>query len=270
MKKIWLVLLTGIILSGCYTTFYPSEAMNMGGAEAVPDSTRQIIINNYYETTEYYQVPHYRRYSLLWGDYYWDPFYYDYSYYSWRPYYWYGNYYYYNPHNHYWYYYDRYHHWDNGYWTGSGGSSGGNADKERIHKPGYNVLMNSPTGAAPFVSVGSDNDHISKPVKKVGVNVNSGITNDNNYSPQIQSVGKKSLNGNTSSRTVSKKMPSTYKPSSTTGNSKKPSSTYSTQKQSSSNRSTSSSSKSKSSSTNSTSSKNSRSESSSSSSKKSK
>jgi len=268
MKKIFLILLIAFTLSSCYTTFYPPEYMDMGNAESVPDSTRQVIINNYYETTEYYQVPHYRRYSLLWDDYYWDPFYYDYGYYHWRPYYWYGNYYYYNPYNHYWYYYDRYNHWDNGNWTGGG--SGGNGNKDRLHKPGYQVLMNSPTGAAPFISVGSDNDHIGKPVKKVGLNVNSGNTNDNNYSPQIQSVGKKSLKDNTSPRAVSKKTQSSYKPSSTTGNSKKSSSTYSTQKQNSSNHSSSSSSKSKSSLTNSTNSKNSRSESSSSSNKKSK
>jgi len=268
MKKVFFVLLIAFTLSSCYTTFYPPEYMDMGAAESVPDSTKQIIINNYYETTEYYQVPHYRRYSLLWSDYYWDPFYYDYGYYHWRPYYWYGNYYYYNPHNHYWYYYDRYHHWDNGYWTGGGSGSSGN--KDRIHKPGYQVLMNSPTGAAPFVSVGSDNDPIAKPGKKVGVSINSGITNDNDYTPQIQSVGKKSLQDNTTPRVVSKKPQSTYKPSSTNNNSKKSSSTYSTQKQSSSNSSSSSNSKSKSSSTNSTTSKNSRSESSSSSSKKSK
>jgi len=276
MKKIFLILLVAFTLSSCYTTFYPPEYMDMGAAESVPDSTRQIIINNYYETTEYYQVPHYRRYSLLWDDYYWDPFYYDYGYYNWRPYYWYGNYYYYNPHNHYWYYYDRYYHrdhhrpWNRGDWTG--GSSGRNGDQERIHKPGYNVLMNTPTGVAPFVSVGSGNDQIIKPGKKVGLNVNSGITNDNNYTPQIQSVGKKPINGNTSSGTVSKKTGTSYKPSSTGNSTKKSSSSrsYSNQKQSSNNSSSSSSSKSKSSSTNSTSSKNSSSESSSSTSKKSK
>lgn len=269
MKKIFLILLVAFALSSCYTTFYPPEYLDMSGAESIPDSTRQIIINNYYETTEYYQVPHYRRYSLLWGDYYWDPFYYDYGYYHWRPYYWYGNYYYYNPYNHYWYYYDRYHNWDYGSWTG--GSSGGNADKERIHKPGYNVLMSSPSGAAPFVSVGSD-DNAIKSVKKIGVDVNSGVTNDNSYHPQIQSVGKKSLNGNTSSKTVSKKTESSYKPSSTSKSTKKSSSSssYSTQKRNSSSSSSSSSSKSKSSSTSSTSSKNSSSESSSSSNKKSK
>ena len=91
MKKIFLILIAAITLSSCYTTFYPPQSMDMGAAETVPDSTRQIIINNYYETTEYYQIPNYRRYSLLWGDYYWDPFYYDYDYYRWRPYYWYGN-----------------------------------------------------------------------------------------------------------------------------------------------------------------------------------
>jgi hypothetical protein len=278
MKKILLILLVTFTLSSCYTTFYPPEYMDMGNAESVPDSTRQIIINNYYETTEYYQVPHYRRYSLLWGDYYWDPFYYDYGYYNWRPYYYYGSYYYYNPHNHYWYYYDRYNNWNSGNWSGggnSGGNSGGNADKGRIHKPGYNVLMNSPSGVAPFVSVGSDDNHITKPVGKVGVNVNSGITNNNKYTPNIQSVGKKPINGSSSSsNTVKniKKTGSSYKPSSTSNSNKKSSSSssYSKQKQSSNNNSSSSSSKSKSSSTNSTSSKNSSSESSSSTNKKSK
>ncbi len=266
MKKILLILLVAFTLSSCYTTFYPPEYMDMGNAESVPDSTRQVIINNYYETTEYYQVPYYRRYSLLWDDYYWDPFYYDYGYYHWRPYYWYGNYYYYNPHNHYWYYYDRYHNWDSGNWSGDG-NSGGNADKGRIHKPGYKVLMNSPTGVAPFVSVGSDNNHITKPVGKVGVNVNSGITNGNNYTPKIQSVGKKPINGSSSSSSTVKsikKTGSSYKPSSTSNNNKKSSSSssYSTQKRNSSSSSSSSSSKSKSSSTSSSTSKNSSSESS--------
>ena len=88
MKKILLILLMAFTLSSCYTTFYPPEYIDIGNAESVPDSTRQVIINNYYETSEYYQVPYYRRYSLLWDDYYWDPFYYDYGYYHWRPYYW--------------------------------------------------------------------------------------------------------------------------------------------------------------------------------------
>ena len=268
MKKIFLILIAAITLSSCYTTFYPPQSMDMGAAETVPDSTRQIIINNYYETTEYYQIPNYRRYSLLWGDYYWDPFYYDYDYYRWRPYYWYGNYYYYNPHNHYWYYYDRYDRWDRhpGDWSGSSG------EQERIHKPGYNVLMNSPTGAAPFVSVGSENNQITKPGKKVGVSVNSGITNDNNYQPQIQSVGKKPLDGNNSSGTVYKNSGTSYKPSSTVSGTKKSTSSrsYSNQKLKSNTSSSSSNSKYKSSSTNSTSSKKSSSESSSSTSKKSK
>ncbi len=276
MKKILLILLAAFTLSSCYTTFYPPEYMDMGNAESVPDSTRQVIINNYYETTEYYQVPHYRRYSLLWDDYYWDPFYYDYGYYNWRPYYFYGSYYYYNPHNHYWYYYDRHgrydrhDRWDSGNWSG-GRNSGGNADKGRIHKPGYNVLMNSPSGVAPFVSVGSDDNHITKPVGKVGVNVNSGVSNNNTYQPKIQSVGKKSINGNTSSPTSIKKTGSSYKPSSTSNSNKKSSSSssYSKQKQNSSS-SSSSSGKSKSSSTSSTSSKNSSNETSSTSSKKSK
>ncbi len=264
MKKILLILLTGVILSGCYTTFYPSEAMNMGGAEAVPDSTRQIIINNYYETTEYYQVPHYRRYSLIWGGYYWDPFYYDYSYYSWRPYYWYGNYYYYNPHNHYWYYYDH-NYWYSG--SGSGGSSGGNGDKGRVHKPGYNELMSSPTGTAPFVSIASDNGRVNKPAKKVGVNVNSGLSNDNtSYHPQIQSVGKKQI-GTTSSPNKSTNLKKAtglnHKSSVTSSNTKISSSStvYKSHKQSSSSSSSSSDSKSKSSTTNGSSSKSSRSES---------
>ncbi|MCF7833085.1 MAG: hypothetical protein K9N05_05880 [Candidatus Marinimicrobia bacterium] len=277
MKKLFLILLAGVILSGCYTTLYPPANMNIGSADAVPDSTRQIIVNNYYETTEYYQIPHYRRYSLLWNDYYWDPFYYDYGYYSWRPYYWYGHYYYYNPHNHYWYYYDRHysydrhHRWDSGNW--SGGSSGGSSNKDRIHKPGYNVLMNSPTGSAPFVSVGTDNGRVTKPVKKVGVNINSGVENDNSYHPQIQSVGKKPLSGSNSSSTYLKKTTtSSNNPSSTNKDTKKSSSSssYQKQNQSSSNSSSSSNGKSKSSSTSSSSSKNSSNESSSTSSKKSK
>ncbi|MEA2078069.1 MAG: hypothetical protein U9O95_08640 [Candidatus Marinimicrobia bacterium] len=253
MKKILLILLAGVILTSCYTTFYPSEYMNMSAADNIPDSTRQIIINNYYETTEYYQVPHYRRYSLLWGSYYWDPFYYDYDYYYWRPYYWYGNYYYYNPHNHYWYYYDHHYPWHSGSW--SGGSSGENGNKERIHKPGYNVLMSAPDGSAPFVSVGTDDNRVTKPIKKVGVDVNSGVQNDNSYHPQIQSVGKRPASSSSSSTTTIKKIGSSYKSSSTSNNTKKSSS--------------SSGSKSKSSSTSSTSSKNSNNESSSSKSKKS-
>lgn len=268
MKKIFLILIAAVMLSGCYTTLYPPANMDMSAADQVPDSTRQVIINNYYETTEYYQVPSYHRYSLIWGSYYWDPFYYDYSYYHWRPYYWYGNYYYYNPRNHYWYYYDHYYPWHYGEWTPGSGS--GNGDKERIHKPGYNVLMNSPSGSAPFVSVGSDdNGRVTKPVGKVGVDVNSGITNDNNYrsSGTIQSIGKKPVGTSSAPADVSKKPTSGYKSTSDKKQSNSP--VYKPMKQSSSS-SSSSNSKSKSSSTSSSTSKSSSNESSESSSKKSK
>ena len=268
MKKILLILLAAVVLSGCYTTLYPPANMDMSAANDIPDSTRQVIVNNYYETTEYYQVPYYHRYSLLWGSYYWDPFYYDYSYYHWRPYYWYGHYYYYNPHNHYWYYYDHHYPWHYGSWDG--GSSGGNGDKERIHKPGYSVLTSTPTGSSvPFVSGNSNNSRISKPIKKVGVDLNSGVRDNNEgyYSsskPRIESVGKKPVGSTSSTTTIGKSTSNnkSNKPSATT--------TYKPSKQSSSNRSSSSSTKvSKSSNTNSTSSKNSRNESSSSSGKKS-
>lgn len=79
MKKLLIFVFALILLSGCYTTFYPPADQNYTGAEEIPDSTRQVIINNYYESNEYYQTPHYQRYSLLWGSYYWDPFYYDYG-----------------------------------------------------------------------------------------------------------------------------------------------------------------------------------------------
>ena len=271
MKKILLVLLAAVILSGCYTTFYPPANMDMSAANDIPDSTRQIIINNYYETTEYYQLPRYQRYSLLWGSYYWDPFYYDYDYYHWRPYYWYGHYYYYNPHTHYWYYYDHHYPWHSGSWTDGSGSNG---DKGRVHKPGYSVLANTPTGGSvPFV-YGSyeDNTRMTKPASKIGVDLNSDVTNNNDgyfttSKPRIQSVGKTSVG--TSDRTTTINKPASSNKQS------KPSSTpsYNTKKQSSNSSSSSSSSSgkvSKPSNTNSTSSKNTSNESSSSSSKKSK
>jgi hypothetical protein len=243
----------------------------MSAADNIPDSTRQVIVNNYYETTEYYQVPYYHRYSLLWDSYYWDPFYYDYGYYHWRPYYWYGHYYYYNPHNHYWYYYDRYYPWHSGSWTGGGSENG---DKQRIHKPGYNVLTTSGSPQSlPFVSGANDNDRITKPVKKIGVDLNSDVNNNDGYystsKPRIESVGKTTVGNNRNTTTYGKSSnKDTYKkPSSTTYSTKKQSS----RSQSSSTHSSSSSSKSsKSSNTSSTSNKNSRNESSSSSSKKSK
>ena len=192
MKKILIFLLTAVIISGCYTTLYPPISQQIEGTAEIPDSTRQIIINNYYETTEYYQVPRYHRYSLIWGSHIWDPFYYDYSYYHWRPYYWYGSYYYYNPYNNYWFYYD--HHYP-GYWTGGGGSGGRN-DQERIHKPGYRVLGSTTDNAAPFISVGSQIERISRPGKKSNIDINSGIGTSSmrSTSPQIESVGKSSLN----------------------------------------------------------------------------
>ncbi len=268
MKKIFLILISVVLLTGCYTTLYPPANMDMSVSDEIPDSARQVIINNYYESTEYYQVPSYHRYSLLWGSYYWDPFYYDYSYYRWRPYYWYGNYYYYNPYSNYWYYYDPYYPWHSGSWTG--GSSGGNGDKSRIHKPGYNVLMSSTSESAPFVSVGTNNNSggISKPGKKIGIDLNSDVTNNNGYysNPNIQSLGKQPATGTTSDGNL-KKSGSTYKAPSN----KKPASTvYKPQKQRSSSSSSSSAKSSKSANTKSSSSKNSRNESSSSSSKKSK
>ncbi len=261
MKKLLIPLLTLALFSGCYTTFYPIAGQMMENSDAVPDSTRQIIINNYYETTEYYQVPHYQRYSLLWGSYYWDPFYYDYSYYRWVPYYWYGTYYYYNPYNRYWYYYDHHHPWSGGSWSGGSGSS---QDQERIRKPGYNTLMSAPTDAAPFISVSENNDtRIDKPGKKIGVDVNTGLSSSpsDNGSPYIESVGKKPGPSYAPSTSTVKSGPKT--PATTI--SKKPS------PQSDNNSSGSSSgSKSKPSSTSSTSSKNTNNESSSETSKKSK
>lgn len=268
MKKMFLILLTGIILSSCYTTFYPPQAMNTEMSEAIPDSTRQVIVNNYYETTEYYQIPNYRRYSLLWGDYYWDPFYYNYDYYSWRPYYWYGNYYYYNPYNRYWYYYDHNYWHDGGDY--SGGTGGTSHDKERIHKPGYNVLMTTPTDQAPFVSVGTDIGRSTKPVGSVGVNVTSGLNNNGSYNSRVESVGKTSLSPNDGQyKSTVKKTNENYKPAKTSKTESK--STYDNQAKSSSSSSSSNNNKvSKPSNTTSTSAKNSNNESSSSSSKKSK
>ncbi|MDZ7820984.1 MAG: hypothetical protein U5N26_03725 [Candidatus Marinimicrobia bacterium] len=135
---------------------------------------------------------HYQRYSLLWGSYYWDPFYYDYGYYHWEPHYWHGSYYYYNPRSRYWYYYDPYYHWQQGSWTGG---TGGSQDQERIRKPGYRTLMNTSSDGtvAPFVSVGNENNSISKPGKSSGVDINSGISSSpDGNSPRIESLGKRS------------------------------------------------------------------------------
>lgn len=223
MKKLLILLFAAALLSGCYTTFYPTVAQQIGDTAEIPDSTKQIIINNYYESNEYYQVPHRWRYSLLWDSYYWDPFYYDYSYYHWQPYYWYGSYYYYNPYNHYWYYYPP------SYYYGGGGE---NHDQERIRKPGYQTLMStSGSAAAPFVSVGSDNGLIGKPGKRSEIDINSGVGN-NTYSPspRIESVGKSSATDNNAVY-KSGDNTSTYKPSTTNDNSKKSStSTYSAPK----------------------------------------
>lgn len=230
MKKILILLFAAAMLSGCYTTLYPTVAQQVGEAGEIPDSTKQIIINNYYESNEYYQVPHHWRYSLLWDSYYWDPFYYDYSYYHWQPYYWYGSYYYYNPYNHYWYYYP-----PSYYYGGASGGSGENRDRERIRKPGYQTLMStSESSVAPFISVGSDNGLIGKPGRSSEVDVNSGIGN-NSYSPspRIESVGKSSATDNNAVY-KSGNNTSTYKPSSTNDNSKKSSSSsYSAPKSSS-------------------------------------
>lgn len=230
MKKILILLFTAAIFSGCYTTFYPAVAQQVEDAGEIPDSTRQIIINNYYESNEYYQVPQRWRYSLLWDSYYWDPFYYDYSYYHWQPYYWYGSYYFYNPYSHYWYYYP-----PSYYYGGGSGNSSGNQDQDRIRKPGYQTLMSSAgTGAAPFVSVGADNGLIGKPMKRSDVDINNGIGNNGNVpSPYIESVGKSSVTDNNAVY-KSGDNTSTYKPSSTDGNSKKSStSSYSAPKSSS-------------------------------------
>lgn len=268
MKKILLIILAGIILSGCYTTLYPPVTVQMQNATEVPDSARQVIINNYYETTEYYQMPHYQRYSLLWGDYYWDPFYYDYTYYNWRPYYWYGSYYYYNPHNHYWYYY----HHDN---YGQAGPSNNRGDQERIHKPGYNQLMNSPSGSAPYIAVQNSEQRLQK-VGKVGIEQNTNSKNDGVYSPRLESVGKSSVGSNQIYKSDSNSSDEGYKAPSTTSSTEKSSSTsnsgsYKPKSASSSSSSNSSGSNksNKSSRTKSTSSKNSNTSSSSSSSKKS-
>lgn len=230
MKNIVLILLILALLTGCYTTFYPNVAQQVEGIEEVPDSARQIIINNYYESNEYYQIPRYQRYSLLWGSYYWDPFYYDYGYYHWEPYYWYGRYYYYNPRSHYWYYY---HHPYYHYGGGSGGN-GGSRDRDRILKPGYEPLMSAPaTDIAPFISVGTDNNIISRPGKRSDVDVNSGIgsSTPSSSSPRIESVGKSS--DNTGSEATKSNDNSIYKPSGSNGqNSKSSSTTVSTPKSS--------------------------------------
>jgi len=198
MKKLMIFLLTAAVFSGCYTTFNPPVGQQIEGVSDIPDSTRQIIINNYYETTEYYQVPYYQRYNLLWGTYVWDPFYYDYSYYHWRPYYWYGNYYYYNPHRGYWVYYDHHYHRHPRYrpspWTGGGGSGGSANDQERIQKPGYRVLEGMSGSATPFVSVEPDIQRIGRPGSTIGPNAADGIGSSagtGDTSPMIQSVGKR-------------------------------------------------------------------------------
>lgn len=267
-----MLLISFILLSGCYTTFYPPANQNFDTASEIPDSARQVIINNYYETTKYYQTPNYQRYSLLWGSYYWDPFYYDYGYYHWEPYYWHGSYYYYNPRNRYWYYHDPYYRWHDGSWTG--GTGGGQQDQGRIQKPGYRTLMNTSSGGetAPFVSVGNENNSISKPGTRSGIDINSGINNTSGQrnAPKIESLGKRS---NVPSDSFYKKdgNDSNKKPSSTSTSSRKPSYRPSTSSSSSSSSSSSGNTKSKSSSTTRSTSKNSSSnESSSSTSKKSK
>lgn len=269
MKKTLLIMLVAVILSGCYTTLYPPMSMDMQGSEQVPDSTKQVIINNYYETSEYYQIPHYSRYSWLWGDYYWDPFYYDYSYYRWRPHYWYGYYYYYNPYNNYWYYYDHDYTWHGG---GGSGPSSGNNDKERIRKPGYTELMNSPTGSAPYISVYNE-DQRTERIGKVGLENKTSRTGTV-YTPRLESVGKTSVNPKStykSSNNGSNNKSYKVSPTNDSSNNSSSNVTYKQKSRSSSSSSSSSSSKSsKSSRTTSTSSKNSRSQSSSSSSKKSK
>lgn len=270
-------MLTGIVLSGCYTTLYPPMSTEIQNAQDIPDSARQVIINNYYETTEYYQTPNYQRYSLLWGGNYWDPFYYDYSYYNWRPYYWYGSYYFYNPHNNYWYYYDRHdHHRRPGTRpVDQTGNTPGNASNngERIHKPGYTKLMTSPTESAPFIAVQNDDKRLQN-VGKVGLDYNTTTKRDGIYSPRLESVGKTSVGSNKSYKSSSNSSGETYKPARTLTSSKKSSSTSSSSsykpKSSSSSNSSSSNKSSKSSHTTSTSSKNSNTSSSSSSSKKSK
>ncbi len=262
MKKTLLIMLVAVILSGCYTTLYPPMSMQMQSAEEVPDSVKQVIINNYYETSEYYQIPHYSRYSWLWGDYYWDPFYYDYSYYRWRPHYWGGYYYYYNPYNNYWYYYDHDYTWHGG---DTGGSSG---NKERIRKPGYTELINSPTGSAPYISV-YNQDSGTQRVGKVKLE-NKTTRTGTVYSPRVEKVGKTSVNSNrTYKSTETKSSGENYKRPSSSSNTKK-SSTAVYRPKSSSSSSSSSSKPSKGSHTTSTSSKNNRSQSTSSSSKKSK
>ncbi len=206
MKKILLPLLTLMLFTGCYTTFYPSVAQQIESVEHIPDSTRQIIINNYYESNEYYQVPRYQRYSLLWSDYYWDPFYYNYRYYHWEPYYWYGHYYYYNPRSHYWYHYRPHHH-------GGSGERPGRANRERIYKPAYEPLMSSQaSGITPFISVGREENIITRPGKPSGVDINSGIgERPSSSSPRIEPIGKTShKSGAESSQTNDNTI---YKPS---------------------------------------------------------
>ncbi|MDD3965624.1 MAG: hypothetical protein WC372_00120 [Candidatus Neomarinimicrobiota bacterium] len=231
MKKMILFLLIVALFTGCYTTFYPNVAQQVDGIENVPDSTRQIIINNYYESNEYYQVPRYQRYSLLWGDYYWDPFYYNYGYYHWEPYYWYGRYYYYNPRSHYWYYY---HHYPYYYSGGGSGGNEGSHERDRIRKPGYEPLMNAPaTSTAPFISVGIENDIISRPDKRSDVGINSGIggTPASSSSPRIESVGK--VSDKSGGDTHKSNDNSIYKPSGrSNSNSKSSSTTVSTPKSS--------------------------------------
>lgn len=199
MKRFTLLLFTVLLFSGCYTTLYPPYNPEIADTySSIPDSTEKIIVNNYYESNEYYQVPNYYRYSFIWNDYYWDPFYYDSHYHNWRPYYWYGSYYYYNPNTDYWFYY-RYH--DHHPYPGdNGGSTVAPGTGERVRKPGYSQLMSTPTPVAPFTSV-------SGPVGKPGYN--SGNTSNNSVSvsgrnqnytqPRVQSVGKKTLGGQSSS-----------------------------------------------------------------------
>lgn len=201
MKRFALLLFTVLIFSGCYTTLYPPYNSEIADTyTSIPDSTEQIIVNNYYESNEYYQVPNYYRYSFIWNDYYWDPFYYDSRYHNWRPYYWYGSYYYYNPRTDYWFYY-RYH--DHGPRPGDNGGSAvtpGRGTGERVRKPGYSQLMSTPSPVAPFTSV-------SGPVSKPGYNNgnttnNSSVSvsgrNENYTQPRVQGVGKKSLSGQSS------------------------------------------------------------------------
>jgi hypothetical protein len=147
----------------------------------------------------------------------------------------------------------------------------GNGDKERLRKPGYTELISSPTGSAPFISVGSEISRSKKPAGTIGVDVSSGLNNNSGYNSRIESVGKVSLSPNDGIyKSSNSKNNESYKSGKTSKTESKSTYNY---KSSSTKNSSSSSSESKStkpSRTSSTSSKNSGTESSSSSSKKSK